>query len=93
MVDYWNDRPVHGTKARVPVMLINDLDQPWHGPVTLRVKRGERALFEAKQDCRLEPLGEAEDRFRHHVAGGSRAVRFGGELRGADGEAVQRPRH
>jgi hypothetical protein len=57
MIDYWNDRPVHGAKARVPVVLINDLDRPWRGPVALRVKRGDQALLEAKQDCRLEPLG------------------------------------
>ncbi len=61
MVDYWKDRPVHGAKARVPVVLINDLDQPWQGPVTLRVKRGDRVLFdESKPDCRLEPLGQTK---------------------------------
>ena len=32
MVDYWKDRPVQGTKARVPVMLINDLDNAGADP-------------------------------------------------------------
>lgn len=89
MIDYWNDGPLVGTKARVPVIVSNDLDRPWQGPVTLRLKRGERALFEMKRDCRLEPLGQ--DKLVFDVAW---PVETGpyvleAELRGADGEAVR----
>jgi beta-galactosidase len=57
MIGYWNSRPVSGTRAQVPVELINDLYEPWSGPVTLRVKDGERVVVEAKQDARIEALG------------------------------------
>ena len=89
MVDYWNDRPVHGAKARVPVMLINDLDRPWQGTVALRVKRGDQSLLEAKQDCRLEPLGQT--RLVFDIAWPEQAgpCVVEAELRGADGEAVR----
>jgi len=59
MIDYWQDQPLRGAQARVPVVVSNDLDRPWQGPITLRLKRGDRALFEARRDCRLEPLGQA----------------------------------
>ncbi len=89
MVDYWNDRPVHGAKARVPVMLINDLDRPWQGTVALRVKRGDQSLLEAKQDCRLEPLGQT--RLVFDIAWPEQAgpCVVEAELRSADGEAVR----
>ena len=88
MIDYWNDGPLVGTKARVPVIVSNDLDRPWHGPVALRLKRGERALFEMKQDCRLAPLGQ--DKLVFDVAWPAETGPYvlEAELRGADGEAV-----
>ena len=88
MVDYWKDRPVHGAKARVPVVLINDLDQAWQGPVTLRLKRGSRTLFEAKQECRLDPLGRAKIGFDIAWPEEVGPCVLEAELPGADGEAV-----
>ncbi len=88
MVDYWKDRPLHGAKARVPVVVINDLDQPWQGPVTLRLQRGERALFEAKQDCRLEALGQAKVVFDVAWPEEVGPCVLEAELRGAEGEPV-----
>jgi hypothetical protein len=89
MVDYWNDRPVHGVKARVPVILINDLDQPWRGPVALRVKCGDRALLEAKQDCQIEPLGQNKIVFDVAWPEQLGPCVLEAELRGADGEPVR----
>jgi hypothetical protein len=88
MVDFWNDRPVHGAKARVPVVLINDLDQPWQGPVALRLRRGNRTLFEARQDCRLQPLGEAKIGFDIAWPEETGTCVLEAELRGADGGPV-----
>ena len=89
MVDYWNDRPMAGAKAQVPVVLSNDLDQPWHGPVALRVKRGGRVLFEkAEPDCRIGPLGQAKIAFDVPWPGDAGPCVLEAELRAADGEAV-----
>ena len=89
MVDYWKDRPIRATQARVPVMLINDLDQAWSGPVALRVKRGERTLFEAKQDCRLAPLGEGKVAFDLAWPEEAGPCVLEAEIRGADGAPVR----
>ena len=88
MIDFWNNRPLAGSKSHVPIILINDLDQPWHGPVALRVKRGEQVLFEARQDCQLGPLGEANLAFDITWPGQVGPCVLEAELRGAGGEAV-----
>ncbi len=89
MVDYWNDRPVHATRARVPVILVNDLDQPWQGTVTLRVRHDGRTLFETKQDCRLEPLGQANAVFDIAWPEQVGQCVLEAELRGTDAEPVR----
>ena len=43
--------------AQVPVILINDLERPWTGPVTLRLKRGDRLLHEKQQDADIAAFG------------------------------------
>ena len=88
MLDYGKDQPLHGARVRLPVVLFNDLDQPWQGPVTLRLKRNHRALFEAKQDCRLEPLGETRVVFNTAWPEEPGPCVLEAELPGADGELV-----
>ena len=58
------------------------------GAGQLRVKRGEQALFEAKQDCRLEPLGQATIVFDVAWPEQAGPCVLEAELCGADGEAV-----
>jgi hypothetical protein len=89
MVDYWKDRLVHGAKARVPVIVINDLDQPWQGAVTLRLVRGNQLLFEAKQDCRLSPFGQDKVAFDITWPEEVGPCVLEGELHGADGQPVR----
>jgi hypothetical protein len=89
MVDYWKDRPVHATKVRVPVVLSNDLDRPWQGPVTLRLQRDDRVLFEAKQDCRLAPLGQAGVAFDITWPEELGPYTLEAELIGADSERIR----
>lgn len=88
MIDYWNDTPQAGAAARIPVVLINDLDDPWTGPVILRILRGDRVLAEATRDARIEPLGTAGvvfDMTWPELAG---PCVLQAELRGADGKPV-----
>jgi hypothetical protein len=39
------------------VAVINDLDNPWQGKVTLRILQGERIVAEKAQPCTVAPLG------------------------------------
>jgi hypothetical protein len=88
MIDFWNDRPSAGTRTRVPVVLINDLEKPWTGPVTLRVKRGDRVLTETKQDARIEPLATTHIVFDIAWPEEAGPCVLEAELRGANGEPV-----
>ncbi len=88
MIDFWNNRPCAGSGARVPVALINDLYQPWKGPVTLRVKRGNRVLVETKQDARMDALGATSIVFDIAWPEQTGPCVLEAELRGADGEPV-----
>jgi len=94
MVDYWSDRAIQGAKAKVTVRLINDLDRHWSGPVTLRVMSGDTAgvFFAAKQDCRMEPLGQTQASFELAWPTQSGNYLLVAELRGADGKPVHSSR-
>jgi hypothetical protein len=88
MIDFWTNRTSAGNRSRVPVVLINDLDKPWNGPVTLRVKRGGRVLVETKQNARLEPLGATNIVFDIAWPEQTGPCVLEAELRGANGEPV-----
>jgi hypothetical protein len=53
------DKAQAGVKSEIPLILINDLEVAWMGPVTLRLKSGERVIFEKSQDATIEPFGTA----------------------------------
>jgi hypothetical protein len=89
MIDYWKARPAQGTKARVPVILINDLEQPWQGPVTLRLHRAGHVLHESKKDCQLEPFGQTKIEFGMAWPEQLGPCVLEAELRGADDESVR----
>jgi hypothetical protein len=89
LLDFWKNRLPAGTRSRVPVVLINDLYQPWHGPVTLRVKGGRRVLLETKQDAQIQALGRTNILFDIAWPQQAGPCVLEAELRGADGETVQ----
>ncbi len=94
MIDFWKNRAFSGNSAHVPVVLINDLYQDWNGPVTLRVKRGDRVLAETKQGRAHRGARHDENRFRLYMAGTGRPVRFGsGIARRGWRTRSQRSRH
>ena len=92
MIDYWGDMPQAGAKVRVPVVLINDLYERWNGPVTLRVRSGDRVLLETKQDARIDALGTANIVFDIVWPENTGACVLETELRGADGELIHSTR-
>ena len=45
MVDYWAEEAAPARSSTVPVVVINDRDEPWEGPVRLRLVAGEKTLL------------------------------------------------
>jgi beta-galactosidase len=92
-VNFWKDQLNIGDKVKIPVILINDLDKPWTGPVTLRVINENLAnekpvVTQASQDCRIEPLGRTELSFDVTLPAGPGRYTIEAELRGAGDQPV-----
>jgi len=62
-IDFWDEKVLAGRKVRIPVILSNDMGQPWNGNVRLNVKRAHRILAGINQSCRVEPLGQIRVEF------------------------------
>lgn len=94
MVDYWRGNGFAGRPATIPVRLLNDLDRPWSGDVTLRLRRadGGAPAFEQKQPARLDPFGtgKVEFGFTWPETPGEHVLEA--ELAGADGRPVRSTR-
>ncbi len=90
-INFWKDRVLSQSKSRVPVMLVNDLDQAWKGPVLLRLRQAGAAapVLELKQDASLEPFGVATNAFDLTWPDAPGPYTLEAELRGADGEPVR----
>jgi beta-galactosidase len=90
-VNFWKDKVLVRTQVRIPVMLINDLDQAWSGPVTLRLRKSDAtvAVLETRKDARLEPLGSATLDFELTWPEALGPYTLEAELRGGDGQPVR----
>ena len=90
-VSFWRDKVVRQTQSRVPVMLINDLEQPWRGAVTLRLSKAGSAapVLELNREASLEPLGQATLDFQLTWPEVLGQYSLEAELHGADGQPVR----
>jgi beta-galactosidase len=90
MVDFAKDK-VSATErpARIPVVVINDLEHPWSGPVTVRLRRQGQLLAEIKQACRLGSFDQAVVNFEITWPTEPGPCQLEAELRGSDGRKVR----
>lgn len=75
--------------TRIPVVVSNSLDRPWSGPVTLRVKNGDRLHAELKEESSVEPLGQAVVNFEVKWPDPVGPCSLEAELTGVDGKPVR----
>jgi len=90
-VNFWKDKVLPGTKSRIPLMLINDLEQPWSGTVTIRLGKigGSVAVVELKQDASMDSFGQTTLEVELTWPETLGQYRLEAELRGADGQPVR----
>jgi beta-galactosidase len=90
MVDWAVEKVAHDAAPKtIPVVVINDLAQPYRGPVTLRVKRGTTVLGETRQPCQVEPFGRTVVQCEVSWPEQDGRYTLEAELSGADGSAVR----
>jgi urease beta subunit len=64
MIDDWTETISTGTTRVVPVVVINDLYEPWKGVVRFRVVRDNAVLQEQSMRCEVAGLGEQRLSFK-----------------------------
>ena len=90
MVDFTKERVLAGSQpTEVPVIVINDLEQPWHGPVILRLKIGGHVAAELKQECHLEAWGQTTLEFQVKWPTNTGPCTVEAELTGVEGKPVR----
>jgi hypothetical protein len=90
MVDFAKERVLVGSQpAQIPVVVINDFEKAWHGPVTLRLKLDGHLEAEMKQECRLEPWGKSTLKFEVKWPVQPGHCTLEAELTGAEGKPVR----
>jgi hypothetical protein len=92
MIEYWQDRVFIGDaeSVTIPVLLINDLDAPWKGNVTLRLRQGTKDVVWTKsQPAEMASLGTGKITFDTILPKTTGAYRLEAELTGADGKPVR----
>ncbi len=90
-IDFWKDKLLPQTQNRIPVILINDLEKPWRGSVTLRLtKPGSAAsVCELKDDASMDGFGQTAVEFNLTWPDALGQYTLEAELRGADGQPVR----
>jgi hypothetical protein len=63
MVDEWEPNIAAGTKRKVSLSLINDLDQPWKGLVRLRILKDGMIVSESDALAHMDSLGATRTDF------------------------------
>jgi beta-galactosidase len=89
MIDFWADECQGGTSLKLPVVVINDLDLNWQGPVTLCLARDGKTLAKKTRDAKVAALGREVFVFEVAVPPGHGKCRLVAELRGAEGQPVR----
>ncbi len=58
MLDYWGAELAPAQEQTFKVNVINDLDKPWSGPVTLRLIQNDREIARAGANCSVDSCGQ-----------------------------------
>lgn len=89
MINLGKDHLRPASTARVPVILINDLERPWQGTVSLRLKHRDRWIQQKRQAARIAAFGTAVLDFELPWAAEEGPAILEAVLRGADSRLVR----
>ncbi len=89
MIDFWTEECRGGTTLKVPVVVINDLDVDWQGPLVLRLTREGKTIAEETRAAEVAPLGREVFAFELAIPAGAGKYQLVAELRGRDGKPVR----
>ncbi len=90
MVDFWEGKlPLEGNQLRVPVVVINDLYEPWQGKLTLALVSETRPVWSGQRELTVQALGQQTVPFTVEVPDRLGKYQLVAELHNGVGEVVQ----
>lgn len=88
VLDLWKEQLAPGTRLSLPVLVVNDLDAPWQGEVTLRLEQPGQTIWKHAQKAAAEPLGVARVEFPVQFPGEPGQCELIAEIRGHQNQPV-----
>ena len=89
IVDLWQEQVEPSAQLAVPVMVVNDLDKPFDGAVTLRLQHDGKNVWQQTKQIAVEPLGTGVTQFQVSFPGRPAECELIAEIRGHDGQPVR----
>jgi hypothetical protein len=63
MIDFWDETVKKGSKTKIPVIVINDLDKDWSGMVTFSLLREDKPVQQKQLSILVKQFGKSEPSF------------------------------
>jgi len=89
VVDLWKEQVEPSTQLTVPVIVVNDLEKPVSGGVTLRMERDGKTVWQQTAQIAVESLGTGTTQFQVQFPDEPAKCELIAEIRGHDDKPVR----
>lgn len=89
VVDLWREQVEPSTLLSVPVIVVNDLEAPFSGGVTLRTERDGKTAWRQTKQATAEPFGTGTTQFQVQLPNEPAKCELIAEIRGHNNEPVR----
>ncbi len=89
VLDLWKEQVEPAARLTVPVIVVNDLEKPFDGGVTLRMQQDGKTAWQQTTQITVEPLGTAATQFEVQFPRQPAKCELIAEIRGHDGQPVR----
>ncbi len=89
VVDLWKEQVEPSTLLPVPVMVVNDLEAPYSGGVTLRMEQDGKTVWRQTKQASVKPFGTSTTQFQVQFPSEPAKCELIAEIRGHDNQPVR----
>ncbi len=89
VIDLWKEQVEPSTLLPVPVMVVNDLEAPFGGKVTLRIERDGKTIWKQTKPATAKPFGTNTTQFQVQFPNKPGRCELIAEIRGHDNQPVR----
>jgi hypothetical protein len=88
MIDFWAEQLEPGSQRKFEVVLINDLNELFKGPVRLAIERDRKTVAEKSKNCQIDAFGRIVQSFDMEIPKEEGQYQLVAELTWSDGTRV-----